>query len=235
MPNLYQSRDALDGRPAVSANHANDLTVVRGIIIPSAALAASDVLEGPRLAADHIVTDIILSTDKLDSNGSPTITLDCGFMSGLPGKNDNTRTVGADFLSASTVGQAGGSARPSILSAFRQSSVPYDRTIGVKVNAGPATGVAPVSATNGRGQWQPNTAYAVNDYVILADGRRLKCTTAGTSQSLTNPLGQTGYWQPPAFAPTAYNATVADGSVTWTMADFMIQIDVEFRFQRGGF
>lgn len=239
MPAIYQSKEALDARPAISAERAGAVSVVRGLIPVTAALAANDVGEAVRLPAGHVPVDVILDSDDLDTNGTPTLTLDVGFMSGIPGVADGSRTVGTDFLAASTAGQAGGAAARSTLQrAFRHSPVGYDRSIGFKAAAGAATGVASLTNLNvNRGGWMPLTAYALNDFIVLPDGRRMKCTTAGTSQAQpANPNGQAGGdWLPTNFTTTAYNATVSDGTAVWTMADPSIGITLISRPARGGF
>jgi hypothetical protein len=69
-------------------------------------------------------------------------------MSGLPGETLDevgaARTCGAEFFAASTVGQAGTVARPTVKGAFRVAPTAKDRSIGVKVllqAATPAAGV----------------------------------------------------------------------------------------------
>lgn len=61
--------------------------------------------------------------------------------------------------------------------------------------------------TNGIQVWQPNKAYALNEYVVGTaskfNGRYFKCTTAGTSSNSAEPV-----W------PTS--GTIADGTVVWT-------------------
>lgn len=84
--------------------------------------------------------DMILDSDDIDSVTSAA--LDVGIMSGTFGDNDAARTCGAEFFAANTVGQAGGSARPTLKTAFRVASTQTVRSIGVKFQAAPATPVA---------------------------------------------------------------------------------------------
>lgn len=101
-----------------------------------------DIIDIGILPAYHTVSDMILICDDIDT-GSPAITLDVGLMSGTPGDTTNTRTCGAEFFSASTAGQAGTAARPTLTSAFKVLATELDRSIGVKVllqAATPATG-----------------------------------------------------------------------------------------------
>lgn len=101
----------------------------------AAALALNDVLQGPMLQAGSTVVDVTLVTTDLDTNGTPTITLDVGY--------------GADpdyFIAASTVGQAGGIARASAATA-QPLTLDSNDTIDVTVHAAPATGATTGTVT----------------------------------------------------------------------------------------
>lgn len=106
----------------------------------TAALALGDIIELAVLPTYATVVDAVLIADDLDTGGSPALTLDVGIMSGEVGVLDAARTCGAEIFAASTVGQAGGVARPTLPSAFRIAPIEGHRSIGVKVAAAPATG-----------------------------------------------------------------------------------------------
>jgi hypothetical protein len=162
-------------------------------------------------------------SDDLDTNGAPTLTLDCGLMSGTPGANDSARTVGNEFFAAATIGQTGFGTISRMIKGNMHRWQPYesDKSIGLKAAAGAATGVATLTnLTVNRGRWQAGTAYALNDFITLPNGIRVKCTTAGTSGS-TDPFKGT--------CLPAYNATVTDGTVTWTIADPSIFLTLLYR------
>ena len=94
----------------------------------SAALALNDVMEMVKVPAGATVLDVILHTDDLDTNGTPTITLDVG--------------DGADadyFLSASQVARTGGVARADAAT-FKPKTYVAEGLIQVTVSAAPATG-----------------------------------------------------------------------------------------------
>jgi hypothetical protein len=99
----------------------------------AAALVIDDVIQAiPVYAGETVVGLEVVATD-LDTNGTPLITLDVG--------DGDT----ADrFIAASTVGQAGGSAKHDV-------GVPYtyaaDDTVDVKVKAAPATGATSGTVT----------------------------------------------------------------------------------------
>lgn len=102
-------------------------------------LALNDIIDVGVLPAYATVVDAILISDDLDTNGSPTVTLDVGLMSGEVGSKDGARTCGAELFAASNVAQAGGTARMSLASGFRIASAGVDRSIGIKIKAAIAT------------------------------------------------------------------------------------------------
>ncbi len=108
----------------------------------ASAPSANDIVELGVIPAGARVVDMILDTDDLDSNGSPTMTFDVGIMSGNFGDNDAARTCGAEFFSGSNAPQSGAVARPTLKTAFRTAATQADRSIGLKVAAAAATFVA---------------------------------------------------------------------------------------------
>lgn len=111
--------------------------------LKAADLVANNVIDLGILPAGHSITEAILIADDLDTNGTPTITLDVGLMSGTTGDAVSARTVGTELFSASNVGQAGTVATAATTkSAYTITAVGYDRSIGAKVVTGAATGAA---------------------------------------------------------------------------------------------
>jgi hypothetical protein len=110
--------------------------------LTAAQINAGDVIDIGVLPAYHTVSDAILIADDLDSNGTPTIALDVGIMSGTPGDAVSVRTCGAEIFAAANTAQAGGIARPTLASAFKILSTQADRSIGVKFATGSATAAA---------------------------------------------------------------------------------------------
>jgi hypothetical protein len=98
-----------------------------------------DIIEMGVIPAGCRVVDVILDADDLDTDASPAIALDVGIMSGDPGVDDDARTCGAEFFSASAVAQAGGVARPTLKTAFRVEPVDHDRSVGIKIGTAAAT------------------------------------------------------------------------------------------------
>lgn len=101
---------------------------VVGTYALSAALALNDVIQMVTVPAGATILNVILATTDLDTNGTPTIALTVGDGS------DADR-----FITASTVGQAGGVAN---LNASTGAGYKYSATdtVDVTVATGPATG-----------------------------------------------------------------------------------------------
>lgn len=110
--------------------------------LTAAQLQAGAIIDLGTLQANMTVSDLILIPADLDTNGTPLITLDVGIMSGIPGDATSARTCGAEFFSASTAAQTGAAVRASLVTAFTVPAVDFDRSIGVKIVAAPATAAA---------------------------------------------------------------------------------------------
>jgi hypothetical protein len=78
-----------------------DLPAGRGLV-------TADRLRFFQIGAGYQVAELTISTDDLDANGTPTLTLNAGFESHNTGAQASNLTA---FASASTIGQAGGVAR----------------------------------------------------------------------------------------------------------------------------
>lgn len=237
MASIYQSADVVPGRPAPTGDDVGTVMSVRGVIPVTLAMVINDLFECVKYPAGHILVDAIVDCDDLDTNGSPLITFDVGIMSGIAGTADVARTVGTEILAASTLPQAGGLARAvaAVTAAAgdlsRQTPVDFERSVGILVKAAPATAVIALTNMNvNRGFWQPATVYTANDYITIPDGRRVKCTTGGTSAAGTN-----GQKFPPALVTMVKGETLADGTVTWTMSDAYVAITAFYRVARYGY
>ena len=104
-------------------------------------LAQGDIIDIGVLPANATVADAVIVTDDLDTNGTPTLVVDVGVMSGTVGTKV-VRTCGAELFSGSTAGQAGGVERMSLKTGFRIEKVGYDRSIGVKITTAQAFAAA---------------------------------------------------------------------------------------------
>jgi hypothetical protein len=135
-----QSRQILAGYPVVNPRGADDEVVqISDYLIPTGGVAAGDIVEMGAIPEGCVPTNMRAVSEDLDSNGTPTVTLDIGILSGTYGDATSVRTMGNEFLAASTVGQAGGIAdgnkAAGLLLAPSLDLVPY----GIKFPAGTAT------------------------------------------------------------------------------------------------
>lgn len=105
-------------------------------------LTANAMFDVGVLPADHILTDVTLAPDDLDTDGTPAITLDVGIMTGTPGDEVSDRTVGTEILAASTVGQGGTEASATVHALRLITPSGTDRSIGVKVATAPDAAAA---------------------------------------------------------------------------------------------
>ncbi|UYZ08272.1 hypothetical protein CFBP5507_04490 [Agrobacterium salinitolerans] len=136
---LILSKYAKGTEPLSYPSTAGEAVAIRFSHQLAAAPAAGDILELACIPSNCRVADIILDMDDLDSNGAPAMVVDVGIMSGDFGKEDNARTCGAEFFSASNLAQAGGVARPTLKTAYRTTASNVDRGIGVKFTTAAAT------------------------------------------------------------------------------------------------
>ena len=101
-------------------------------------LIAGDIIDFGIISGNAIVTDVIIDSDDLDSNATPTLAYDVGVLSGAPG-DVGTRTCGSEFFAASTASQAAGVTRMSLNTGFRVAAVAKDTSIGIKITTASAT------------------------------------------------------------------------------------------------
>ena len=135
---LRQANQVVNKTPVISANGFEPIAIVGDFTVP-ATLPLNDVVEMVILPAGYVPIDAILATEDLDSGGAPAITLDLGLISGTAGAADDARTCGNEAFAASTVGQAGGVARPTKANFALIAPTDADRGIGLKVAAAAAT------------------------------------------------------------------------------------------------
>lgn len=111
------------------------VVAVRGIYTLAAALVINDVIQMVKVPKGAQILEVILATDDLDTNGTPTIKLNVG---------DGNLTD--RFIKQDTVAQAGGTVRlgAGIAATLQSGAHGYqytaEDTIDVLVQAAPATG-----------------------------------------------------------------------------------------------
>lgn len=110
-------------------------------------LALNDIIDIGILPANHTISDVIIDTDDLDTNGTPLMSVDVGILSGTPGDTVSVRTMSNEFFAADTTVRTGGVARMTKSAGFRITPTGSDRSIGVKITAAAAT---QASTTSGK-------------------------------------------------------------------------------------
>ena len=101
-------------------------------------LAIGDIIDFGIIPGTTTVVDVILDSDDLDSNASPTLAYDVGILTGNPGET-TSRTCGTEFFAATTVSQAASVTRLSKGTGFRVAPVAKDTSIGIKITTAAAT------------------------------------------------------------------------------------------------
>lgn len=102
-------------------------------------LADGDLIDLGLILGNTTVSEVLIDSDDLDTNGTPAMSIDVGVMSGTPGDGTSVRTVGSEFFAADTTVRAGGVARMTKSAGFRVAASQADRSIGLKVVAAAAT------------------------------------------------------------------------------------------------
>jgi hypothetical protein len=110
-----------------------------GDYVTQTGLVATDIIDMVILPAGYVPVSYKLATEDCDSNGTPTITLDVGVMSGTPGSLDGARTCGNEALAANIVAQAGGVVVENKAAGLMIAPSDADRSIGVRLATGAAT------------------------------------------------------------------------------------------------
>jgi len=134
---LFKSKQIAAGRPAPSALNGSSAVVVVGEFLTVAGLTAADVIEMVAFPAGTVPVDVTVVAEDLDT-GTPAITFDAGLLSGSFG-DTGARTCGAEFLSDSNIGQAGGMARAAVPAGFLLGHSASDRSLGIKIEAAAGT------------------------------------------------------------------------------------------------
>jgi hypothetical protein len=136
MATAYKSTEVTAGYP-VPAPMTGGVAEVVGHFVQTAAFVINDTVAMVTVPNGYQVTDVILDTQQLDTNGSPTITLDVG-----------DATTPQAYIAASTIGQTGGVVHAAV--GGYTNNTPYaiatsggnagSTNVIVKVHAAPATG-----------------------------------------------------------------------------------------------
>lgn len=135
---LRQSVQIVQKLPSISADGYASIVIV-GDFTTVAGVVATDIIEMGVLPAGYVPVDVALAVEDMDSNATPTITLDVGLVSGVAGAADNARTSSNEAIAASTIGQTGGLARMAKQDFAFLAPSTADRGVGVKVVGAIAT------------------------------------------------------------------------------------------------
>lgn len=139
---MLQSKQVAAKMPLPEATSAVHAVTCVGEYVTGAALPLNSVIEMTGIPAGHVPVDFKIVTDDLDSNGTPTIQFTAGVLSGRYGENDDARTIGTEFASASTTAQAGGVLANPKFNGLLLGSSDSDRGVGIKITAAAATLIA---------------------------------------------------------------------------------------------
>lgn len=126
MATLLSDKAVAGVQPKASINR--DITVV-SVFTLSAALALNDIIRGTEMPNGATVTDVVLSTTDLDTNGTPLISVSVGD-TGDPDR----------FILSNIVGRAGGVASLDNLVGHGHKYTTSGNFVDLTVVAGPATG-----------------------------------------------------------------------------------------------
>jgi len=131
--------DLVTAGTLVKADNYNVVSA-RGSVAVDGTLTADDILKLVPLPANCVLMDLVLDTDDLDTHETPTITLDVGILNAAFEAIES----GQEFLTESTIAQAGGVVRAStaVKALCRIPPSMSTRYLGVKVHTAAATAAA---------------------------------------------------------------------------------------------
>lgn len=114
-----------------------------GEYVVGSSLPVNSIIEMTGIPPGTFPVDVKVVGDDCDSNGTPTIAFSAGILSGLFGKNDDTRTIGTEFAAAGTTTlQAGGVFTSAVKAGLILAPTTGARGVGIKITAAAATLVA---------------------------------------------------------------------------------------------
>jgi hypothetical protein len=141
---LTNSNDYLTGRkPGVSPAGSEVVAVRFAVDLTTADLAVNRIGEIGVLPAGCVPVQMIVDSDDLDTNATPTIAMSFGVLNAAgTALSTAADDGGAAWATGVTVGQAGGAVVPMSRALQRVNQAQADRKIGVSVTAGAATAAA---------------------------------------------------------------------------------------------
>ena len=136
---LFQSKQIAAKKQCITPDGDGDAMAYLAEFVVPTGLANGDIIEMAGLPAGNVPTGMKLACAAMDSNGTPTIVFNIGYLSGNYGVADATRTCGAEFVSASVVGKLGGIQNESVATALLATPTLNDRGVGLVLTTGAAT------------------------------------------------------------------------------------------------
>lgn len=138
------TNDYMTGRKPIPTGCEIDLLAVR---FPIAALAADltlgNIAQIGALPAGHIPVGVIVDSDDLDTNPTPTVVLEVGLIDPATGNLSTLAADGGGSFGTTTIAQGGGQAQIYSKAIARVQPDPTkSRTLAIKVNAAAATAAA---------------------------------------------------------------------------------------------
>lgn len=130
---MLQAKQVASKLPLPEPISAVHPVVVIGEFLTPAALPVNTVIEMAGIPADTVPVDYVFVCEDSDSGGSPTLALDIGLLSGLYGKNDDTRTIGQQFAAGSTIARTGGVVQNTVAAGLLLAPNSADRGVGIKI------------------------------------------------------------------------------------------------------
>lgn len=143
---FINTNDYLTGRlPAVYEGGICDTTVRGSINLLTGDLTLNNTGAVLVLPAGCVPSRIVVDSDDLDANATPTIQLAVGVVNAL-GTDLSTAAVDGGGLWATgvTIAQTGGAVAPLSTAVMRVQATQTDRIVGVKITSAPATAQAGV-------------------------------------------------------------------------------------------
>lgn len=145
MSKIFQSDLMKAGASDLAPGAASDTPAVKATWTTSEAIAVNHVCELFVLPPYCEVVDLIVDSADLDTGAA--VMLAVGIMKGNPGdltfaNRTTANLIGAEYVAASNVGQAGGLARMNAAGALRVAASDSPRAIGIQATTAPGTSVA---------------------------------------------------------------------------------------------
>lgn len=131
---LFQSLFAT-GALSVPTVEGSDVVAYRSEVSVPSTLALNDILEMGSLPADHKFADLIFDATDLDTNGTPLISLEFGFLNAA-------KTALTQVIATTTVARAGGIDRVATRDFLDVVETTANRNVGFRVSAQGATRAA---------------------------------------------------------------------------------------------